>query len=95
MSHVDTCEDQYLSFMTSSTKTTFSILEGKCPLIVHPESFISNEQNAFVFARRNRPCVDRNDEFACVYLRLRACVCVRLRVLFAIDFFNFLNFFNF
>ena len=53
--------------------------------IVHPESFRSNSQNAIAFARRNRPRVDRNDEFACVYLRLRACVCVRLQVLFAID----------
>ena len=53
--------------------------------IVHPESFKSNAQNANAFARRNRPRVERNDEFACVYLRLRACVCIRLRVLFAID----------
>ena len=53
--------------------------------IVHPESFSSNAQIAIAFARRNRPRVDRNDEFACVYLRSRACVCVRLRVLFVID----------
>ena len=46
-----------------------------CVYIVHPESFRSNAQNANAFARRNRPRVDRNDEFACVYLRLRACVC--------------------
>ena len=32
-------------------------------------------QNANTFACRNRPRVDRNNEFACVYLRLRACVC--------------------
>ena len=51
--------------------------------IVHPESFRSNAQNANAFARRNRPRVERNDEFACVYLRSFACV--RLRVLFAID----------
>ena len=42
--------------------------------IVHPESFRSNAQNANAFACRNRPHVERNDEFACVYLRLRACV---------------------
>ena len=52
---------------------------------VHPESFRSNAQNANAFACRNLPRVDRNDEFACVYLCLRACVCVRLQVLFAID----------
>ena len=40
--------------------------------IVHPESFRSNAQNAIAFARRNRPRVDRNDEFACVYLHSRA-----------------------
>ena len=39
--------------------------------IVHPESFRSNAQNANVVARRNRPRVERNDEFACVYLHLR------------------------
>ena len=37
--------------------------------IVHPESFRSNAQNANAFACRNRPRVERNDEFACVYLR--------------------------
>ena len=37
--------------------------------IVHPESFRSNTQIAIAFARRNRPRVDRNDEFACVRLR--------------------------
>ena len=36
--------------------------------IVHPESFRSNTQNAIAFASRNRPRVDCNDEFACVYL---------------------------
>ena len=51
--------------------------------IVHPEFFRSNAQNANTFARRNWPRVERNDEFACVYLRSFACV--RLRVLFAID----------
>ena len=51
--------------------------------IVYPESFRSNAQNANAFARRNRPRVERNDEFACVYLRSFACV--RLRVLFTID----------
>ena len=40
--------------------------------IVHHESFRSNVQNAIAFARRNRPCVNRNDEFACDYLRSRA-----------------------
>ena len=39
---------------------------------VHPESFRSNAQIAIAFARRNRPRVDRNDEFECVYLRSRA-----------------------
>ena len=48
-------------------------------IIVHPESFRSNAQNANAFARRNRPRVERNDEFACVYLRSRAFACVRLR----------------
>ena len=43
---------------------------GTC--IVHPESFRSNAQNAIAFARRNRPRFNRNDEFACVYLRLRS-----------------------
>ena len=43
-----------------------------CERIVHPESFRSNAQNAIAFARRNRPRVKRNDEFACVYLRSRA-----------------------
>ena len=47
--------------------------------IVHPESFRSNAQNAIAVARRNRPRVHHNDEFACVYLRLRACVCDRPR----------------
>ena len=45
--------------------------------IVHPESFRSNAQNAIAFARRNRPRVNRSD-------RLRAFICVCLRVLFAI-----------
>ena len=40
--------------------------------IVHPESFRSNAQIAIAFARRNRPRVHRNDEFACVYLRSHA-----------------------
>ena len=40
--------------------------------IVHPERFRSNVQIAIAFARRNRPRVHRNNEFACVYLRLRA-----------------------
>ena len=48
-----------------------------CTDIVHPESFRSNTQNANAFARRNHPRVERNDEFACVYLRLRACVRLR------------------
>ena len=39
--------------------------------IVQPESFRSNAQNAIVFACRNRPRVERNDEFACIYLRSR------------------------
>ena len=47
--------------------------------IVHPESFRSNVQIPIMFARRNRPRVDCSDEFACVYLHLRAfafaCVC--------------------
>ena len=37
--------------------------------IVNSESFRSN-----AFARRNRPHVERNDKFACVYLRSFACV---------------------
>ena len=45
--------------------------------IVHPESFRSNVQNANAFAHRNSPRVDRNDEFACVYLRSFACVRLR------------------
>ena len=53
--------------------------------ILHPESFRSNAQNANAFALRNRPRVDRNNEFACVYLRLCACVCIHLRVQFTID----------
>ena len=40
--------------------------------IVHPKSFRSNAQNAIAFARRNCPRVKRNDDFAYVYLRLRA-----------------------
>ena len=54
-----------------------------CTSIVYPESFRSNAQIAIAFARRNRPRVDRNDEFACVYLRSRAfasTVCDRLHV---------------
>ena len=39
--------------------------------IVHPESFRSNTQIAIVFARKNRPRVNRNGEFACVYLHSR------------------------
>ena len=56
------------------------VLERKRNLvhIEHPERFRSNAQNANAFARRNRPRVEHNDEFACVYLRLRACVCIRL-----------------
>ena len=54
--------------------------------IGHPESFRSNAQNAIAFARRNRQHVIRSDEFACVYLRLRAfvfvCVCNFLIILF-------------
>ena len=34
---------------------------GGC--IVHPESFRSNAQIAIAFARRNRPRVNRSDEF--------------------------------
>ena len=45
--------------------------------IVHSESFRSNAQNANAFARRNRPLVERNDEFACVYLHSFACVRLR------------------
>ena len=37
--------------------------------IVHPEGFRSNAKVAIAFARRNRLCVHRNEEFACVYLR--------------------------
>ena len=61
--------------------------------IVHPESFRSNAQIAIAFARRNRPRVHRNNEFACVYLHSRAfafafvceycsrsCACVRAYV---------------
>ena len=46
--------------------------------IVHPESFRSNAQNANACARRNRPSVEHNDEFACVYLLSHAFACVRL-----------------
>ena len=42
------------------------------PHIVHPESFRSNAQIVIAFARRNRPRVHHNDEFACVYLHSRA-----------------------
>ena len=62
------------------------------PCTVHPESFRSNAQNAITFARRNHPRVNRSDRlrvFICVRLRLHAfvfaCVCVHLRVLFAIE----------
>ena len=45
-------------------------------IIVHPESFRSNAQNAITFARRNRPCVNRSDEFACVLFAFPfACIC--------------------
>ena len=49
-------------------------LSHKIPgcLLSHPESFRSNAQIAIMFARRNRPRVHRNDEFACVYLHLRS-----------------------
>ena len=45
--------------------------------IVHSESLRYNAQIAIAFACRNLPRVNRSDEFACVYLRLR--------VLFAIN----------
>ena len=45
-------------------------------IIVHPESSRSNTQSLIAFACRNRPHVDRNDEFACVFLRSRAFACV-------------------
>ena len=45
--------------------------------IVHPENFRSNAQNANIFACRKCPHVQRNDEFAYVYLRLFACVRLR------------------
>ena len=52
--------------------------------IVHPESFRSNAQIAIAFARRNRPRVNRSDEFACVCicvrLRSTACTCVRIYI---------------
>ena len=55
--------------------------------IAHPESFRCNAQIAIAFARRNRPRIHRNDEFACIYLRSRAFafafVCEY--ILFAID----------
>ena len=73
------------SAICSSHWTELYIMVPIALAIVHPESFRSNAQNVIAFARRNRPLIDQNDEFACVYLRLRACVCVRLRVLFAID----------
>ena len=41
-------------------------------IVQHPESFRSNAQNAIMFARKNRPRVNRSGEFACIYLRLRA-----------------------
>ena len=52
--------------------------EGSRVFVVHPESFRYNAQNAIAFSRRNRPRVDRNDEFACVYLRSRAFACMCL-----------------
>ena len=54
------------------TVSSHSTQERLCIAIVHPESFRSNAQNAIAFAPRNRPCVNRSGEFACVYLRLRA-----------------------
>ena len=48
--------------------------------IVHPESFRFYTQNANAFARRNRPRVERNVEFACVRLRsFASTVCDRPR----------------
>ena len=44
--------------------------------IVHPESVRSNTQITIAFVRRNRQRVNRNDEFACVYLHSCGfCVC--------------------
>ena len=48
--------------------------------IVHPESFISNAQNAIGFARRNRPRVNHSGEFACVRLHAFAST-VRVRAI--------------
>ena len=56
-------------------------------VIVHPESFRSNAQNAIAFARRNRPRVNRSDRlraFICVCLCLRAfasTVCDQVRAI--------------
>ena len=50
-------------------------------IIVHPESFRSNAQNAIAFARRNRPHVNRSDRLrafaSTVCNRVRARTCVR------------------
>ena len=65
------CRPQMLRYSENTAATQRTELR-----IVHPESFRSNAQNAIAFARRNRPRVNCSGEFACV--------CVRLRVLFAI-----------
>ena len=78
------CSDERTATPPSDAETRkmlVQIYHDEC--IVHPESFRSNAQIAIAIARRNRPRINRNIEFACVYLRLRlrafACVCVRLR----------------
>ena len=47
---------------------------------IHPERFRSNTQNAIVCARRNRPHVNRSDEFACICDRPHARACVSIYV---------------
>ena len=49
-------------------------------LIVHPESFRSNAQNTIVFAHINHPRINHSDEFAYVYLHLRAFAIDRVHV---------------
>ena len=51
---------------------TFMYMVPTFLCIVHPESFRSNTQIAIAFARGNRPRINCSNEFACVYLRLRA-----------------------
>ena len=65
------CECVHVACTYCASITSSLPLRG----IVHPERFRSNAQNTNAFARRNCPRVERNDEFACVYLCLRAFIC--------------------